>query len=106
MNNREITEKTLAKADSFRVQVQLHRREDKILQGGVYNWIASECREDAQIIRDSQDTPTINVLKKEFRRIVRNDPTALDRLYAFLKTVIFDKKILMEAHSIIADIIK
>lgn len=107
-SNREITEKNLKKADSFRVQVQLKKREYKILQGAVYNWIAREDPETAKVIRDTEAAADLimNVLKRELRRIIKKDPSALARLEAFLKQIIYDRNLLIESHNIIEKVIK
>lgn len=108
LNNREINEKTLAKADSFRVQVQLKKREYKILQGGVYNWIASEDPKAAKVIRDDDNVEDLimNILKRELRKIIKKDPSALSRLEAFLKSIIFDRNLLIESHNVIERVLK
>lgn len=107
-NNREITEKNLKKADSFRVQVQLKKREYKILQGAGYNWIAREDPKTAKIIRDDNTVSDLimYILKRELRRIIKNDPSAFSRLEAFLKEITFDRNLLIEAHNIIERAIK
>lgn len=108
LNNREITEKNLARADSFRVQVQLKKREYKILQGAGYNWIAREDPEAAKVIRDTEAAADLimNTLKRELRRIIKKDPSALARLEAFLKQIIYDKNLLIESHDVITRVIK
>lgn len=106
MNNRQITEENLARADSFRVQVQLKKREYKILHGGVYNWMARDCPESAGTVRDALDDIIINILKQELRRIVHYNPSAVKGLYAFLEQNIPDRRLLAEAHNMIAEIIK
>ena len=48
----------------------------------------------------------MNTLKRELRRIIKKDPSALARLEAFLKQIIYDKNLLIESHDVITRVIK
>lgn len=104
MVNREINEKNLKKADSFRVQAQIKNRRQKIMYGTIYNWIAKCFPDVSERIRDSIVGLAMKRLEQEFLTIIDTNPKSIISLDAFLEEVIPDKKMRKEAHSIISGI--
>lgn len=89
---RILSEKNLKRSDSFRVQVQLKARENKILWACIYNWIAEDYPEVAERIIKSEEIAdaVIKRLKQEFRTILNSDNFARDKQNAFLNEILDD----------------
>jgi len=106
LNNREITEGNLRKADSFRIQTQNKKRRNKILWGAIYNWIAREYPEIAERIRNFIADLVIERLEQEFRTIIKSNHSARTRHNNFLKEIIPDSRMLTDVYGMVSDILK
>lgn len=106
MDNRQVTEVTLNRPDSFRIQTQIKSREKKLLWAAIYNWIAREYPEVAERIRNYLADLILERLEQEFKTIINTDPTAKLKHDRFLEHTIPDAAIRKEAQIVISKVLR